>query len=230
MKHVLYLSFLSVLLLACNNQDQQRDPEVSETPVDSSLVKTGTELPENTVALLANDDVFSTDSEAGGVKWNNFKLTKFWKEDSPLVRQFQPEEGFFETYGQFLIYSPDSSRFIDLDSYNVTIRRAGNGNLVGDAQGPDTEISLVDRKRNEKTRLLFFGPGGSIEDAKWVDNENLLLIGTVESGRNGELNAGIFRYNIPTKSFQVYETADPQIVNKLKGYSTRERLKQVNMR
>jgi hypothetical protein len=230
MKYLVYPTLFSVILFSCNSQDQQNTAEAEETTIDSSQMRTGTELPENTISMLSNEEIYRTDGEDEEINWNNFKLTKFWREDSPLVRTFEPTRGYYETYGPFLVYSPDSTHFIDLDSYNVQIRKTSNGKLAGNAQGPDTEVSLVDRNNKKRIRLLFFGPGGSIEDAKWIDNETLLLIGTVEGIKDGELNAGIFRYHIPTKSFQVYETADKKIITHLKGYSSRERLKQVNMR
>ena len=229
MKYLTCLVLLSAILFSCSNNDKEQHAETDEVIIDSSGIKTGTELPENTITLLNNTEVYRTSTAATPFDWNHFKLTKFWTEDTLLSTPFEPAGDYYKNYGSFLVYSPDSNRFIDLDSYNLHIRNSGNGKLVGQAQGPDTEISLVDKKKNVKTRLLFFGPGNSVEDAKWIDNENLLLIGTIEGGEESKLNAAIFKYNIPSRTFQVFETGDAEIIKHLKGYSKRERLKSVTI-
>lgn len=42
---------------------------------------------------------------------------------------------------------------------------------------PDTELSLVDAPKNERRRLLFFGPSVRIDDAAWTDNETIIVVG-----------------------------------------------------
>jgi hypothetical protein len=170
-----------------------------------------------------------TKSNVPDFNWNTFQLTRFWKEDTMLKRPFTPAPGYFENYGPLLKYSPDSTKFIDLDSYNIAIRRNAKGERIGLPQGPDTEVNLVDVNKKESTRLIFLGPGNSIEDASWLDNENLVLVSSVDNS-DAKPNASVIKFNLPSRTYYVYETADTAVVNNLKGYWKRERLKNVIMK
>ncbi len=164
-----------------------------------------------------------------GFDWSNFKLVNVWKEDSMLVQPFIPEADYYERYGRFLKYSPDSSMFIDLDSYNIDIRKDGN-RWTGTENGPDMEISLIDREEKEKIRLVFTGPGGSIEDGGWIDNETLVLTGFQELGRSDSLAAIVYKFHLPSQTYFLYEMEEAGDARKIMGSWRRERLKDVQIR
>ena len=232
MKNVCWIMMLlTVFLFSCSGKD--REQQAAETGVineETNNIKSGNELQEPTIAILDNAPIFKfTKSNLPQFNWNSFQLTRFWTEDSLLTTAFEPEPGYFENYGPLLKYSPDSTKFIDLDSYNISISRNNKGERVGEPQGPDVEVSLVDLKKKQTSRLLFLGPGNNVEDATWLDNENLILVTSVDNGDTTP-NASVIKYSIPSKTYQVYETADPSIVNNLKGYWRKERLKGVIMR
>src|SRR5262249_42765844 len=138
-------------------------------------------------------------------------------------------------YGRFLKYSPDSNLFIDMDSYNVDIKKDKKGKWVGTEVGPDTEVSLVDPKTGKKTRLMFMGPGNSVEDGLWLDNNNLVLMGvqdadSTQQGSTGKTTgktAAVWRYNVPTKTFYLYELHNDTTAKQIMGYWRKERLKDV---
>jgi len=215
------------VMCACNsNENKQDNDEVTTT--DSLSEKTGNELSENTITILDNSPIYSfAKAKSTGFDWKSFQLTKFWKEDSMFTRPFQPEKNFFENYGAFLRYSPDSSKFIDLDSYNLEIEKNSKGQYVASAQGPDTEVSLVDLNKGQKIRLVFLGPGSMVEDARWIDNENLIIIGAEEETDKAEPTASIYTFNIPSRRFEVYQSSDSAVTENLKGYWKKERLKSV---
>ena len=230
MKQILLLLLLSTVFIACTDNDKQ--PQVVDTnltEVEAEKMKTGNELNETTIAVLDNAPIFKfAKSNVPEFSWNTFQLTRFWKEDSLLTRPFDGGERFFDNYGPLLKYSADSSRFIDLDSYNISIRKNNKGERVGSPQGPDTEVNLVDLNRKVSTRLIFLGPGNNIEDAYWLDNQNLVLISSVDDPETGD-HVSLIKYNLPAHTFYVYETADSSVTNKLRGYWKNERLKNVIM-
>jgi hypothetical protein len=176
MKNFRWLIPAILVLAACNNGDQQ----VEETDVsteDTSVLTTGNELNQQTIAALDQAAVFRfTKSRVDDFNWNSFQLTRFWTEDTMFTRPFTPQPDYLRKYGPLLKYSPDSTRFIDLDSYNIDIQINAQGERTGHPQGPDTEVSLVDLHKKIRTRLLFLGPGNNVEDASWLDNENLILV------------------------------------------------------
>ena len=91
--------------------------------------------------------------------------------------------------------------------------------------GPDTEVSLINPKTGQKTQLLFLGPGGSVEDALWLDKNNLVLMGIQDNGHKGKA-ATVWKYNVPTKTFFLYELRDSvTAVQLIMGNWRDERLK-----
>jgi hypothetical protein len=234
MRNSLLLITLILILASCNNTDQAHS---AVTVIDSTSSKDSADaetdsnlLTENSISTLNNSGIYKFAKEKSPeFEWKNFELVRFWKvDDAARSEKFLPEKNYYQAYGSFLKYAPDSSRFIDLDSYNIDIRRNKDGKLIGYEQGPDVEVSLIDLNKKEKKRLLFLGPGNSVEDATWIDNDNLLLIGTaVDSAGTGSIPT-VWKYNVPDRSFQVYETTDPEIARNLKGYWKNVRLRSVS--
>lgn len=222
---------MSFAIFACNgSQDKQA---ANENQAEDSLVseKQDNVLTDQNLAII-NETGFSKYAKIGLPKldWNKFTVTKFWQEDFHNKSAFEPDKNYFNYYGDFLKYSPDSTKFIDLDSYNISISRSKTGKLIGGPQEPDTEVSLVDIKKKEKLRLVFLGPGNSVEDAAWIDNDNLILIGYLENDSASGTNAAIWQFNISSGKVNLYELSDETLMNQLKNYSERERLKNVLMK
>jgi len=232
MKKIFLFSVGIVMALsACNNKgDQQADKTIS---VEDSLIadKQNDSLSAKNLALI-NETGFSKFAQRSTpqLNWSKFKVTKFWQEDFQNKTAFLPENNYYESYGQFLKYSPDSSKFIDLDSYNIAIKKNKSGVLTGDSQEPETAVSLVDLGKKEKMQLIFLGPGNSIEDAAWIDNNSLVLIGYLENDAATGTNAAIWQYNLSTKNVKLYELSDEEVLKKLRNYSQRVRLKNVIIR
>jgi hypothetical protein len=139
-----------------------------------------------------------------------------------------------------LKYSPDSSRFLDLDSYNIAISKDKDGQLSGNESGPDTEISMINIKDNKRIRLLFAGPGSSVEDGSWIDKDNVVLMGFQESDTGGSNPRAsstpggsrvpvIWGYNLPTSTYYIYEMPDPKIAGQLMGEWKKQRLKGIRL-
>ncbi|WP_276479584.1 hypothetical protein [Paraflavitalea pollutisoli] len=220
--------FIALLfIIACKDEPKQ-EPEAPEDSTDSLVV-------ESVDTVLSADAIqtFSTSGIADYARkkspsfdWARFRMVSTYEEDSLLASAFTPEKDFYKNYGPFLKYSPDSSHFIDLDSYNIDITRDAQGRLTGAEIGPDTEIGLVDLTGKTRSRLLFMGPGGNVEDGLWLDNSTVVLMGTQEN-QQGERVPTIWRYHIPTKTFFVYELPDPSMAGSLADYWKTERLKGV---
>lgn len=231
MKYIITI-FLFLTLLGCNNNDQKATVQQAENGEDSSgIMDDDDRIKENTVAFI-NGTGFSKYAKSAmpQLDWTKFEVTRFWKEEFNTKSTFSPEKDFFEIYGPFLKYSPDSSKFLDLDSYNLSIYKANNGKLVADGQGPDTEVSMVIPATKQRIRLIFLGPGNSVEDAAWIDNENFVLFGLQENEAATATNAVIWRFNLAEKMVYLYELPDSKVVDQWKNYSETQRLKNVTIR
>lgn len=230
MKYLIYTCIATLLIAVSCKDDPKKEPQAPEAPQEDSVVETlDTLLSAETVQSFSTT-AFSdyAKKKVSGFDWNKFRMTSSWQDDSLLVSPFQPEKDFYTSYGPFLKYSPDSSRFIDLDSYNIDIKKDAKGRFIGNGIGPDYEVSLVDVKDGTKTRLVFMGPGGSIEDALWLDNQTLVLMGVQENEKGGKMPT-LWRFHLPTKTFYLYEIPDTTLAGSLMGYWKTERLKNVTI-
>jgi hypothetical protein len=231
-KRLSYLiAAITLFVVACGSNEDKKvaPPETkAELPEDTTLEELQTEG-----LSRENIDTFSTMAFSSYAKkqkkdfdWSRFRLEHNWVDSSMYTTSWSPTKDYYDRYGRFLKYSPDSALFIDLDSYNIDIQKDKKGNLIGTEVGPDVEVSLINTKTGKKTRVLFFGPGNSVEDALWLDKDNIAIMGTEEREKVGKV-AAIWKYNIPTNSFYQYELQDSVVARRLVGYWRRERLKEV---
>ncbi len=236
MKILERLLLITIIIASSCQSGDDKKAGVEETTLhtDSSEVeKIDTVLSGETISFF-NESGFSefAKTKSPGFDWSKFRMTNTWK-DTPMVVNFNPPPLYYDLYKPLLKYSPDSTMFIDLDSYNIKIER-NKGKLTGIEVGPDTEVSLIDTKDKKKTRLVFLGPGSSVEDGSWIDNENLVLMGFQETG-DQSANEGnplpvIWRYHLPTTTFYMYEMPDTQIAKQLMGEWRKQRLKGIQLR
>lgn len=231
MKHIIYTSVLAIFLAtACNDSTDKKAAEPEETAEPDSVVVTGPDTTLTAETIQRFQTAGFTDYAKARIPsfdWSKFKYKLSWQEDSLMNNPFTPAKTYFTNYGAFLKYSPDSSRFIDLDSYNIDIRKDNQGRYIGTAGGPDTEVSLIDPKAKKRTRLLFMGPGGSVEDAFWTDNSNLVIIGTQENEENAGRKVTVWKINLQDTTFDLYELDDINAAQQLAGQWRKERLKGV---
>lgn len=217
-----------VTISACKSKDEKA---TDVTDADSTAVME--EEPDSGLTAETIDSFkttgFSTyaKQKAPEFDWSKFKLSMTWKEDTMVQSIYKPDKKFYALYGPLLKWSPDSSVFIDLDSYNIDIKKDKNGKFRGTELGPDSEVSLVNPKKGQRTRLLFLGPGSSVEDALWMDNNNLVLMGVQDYGDSLGKTAAVWRFNVPTQTYTLYELHNTAMAEQLMGYWRKERLKDI---
>ncbi len=232
MKYLFYTCLLGALLAVACKDSANKEPQATDpTTQEDSVVETlDTLLSEETVQSFSTSGFSDyAKKRVAGFDWSKFRMTSSWEEDSLLVSPFRPDKNYYASYGPFLKYSPDRSMFIDLDSYNIDIQKDSKGRFTGQELGPDTEVSLVHVADSTKTRLVYMGPGGFVEDASWLDNNTLLLMGVHENEKSEQV-ATLWRYHIPTKTFYLYEIPDTAVAGSLMGFWKTERLKNVNIK
>lgn len=232
MKYTIYSSMLAFLFMAAtacsDNAGKKAEPD--DTSDTDSVVVNGpdTTLTEETIQRFQTAGFTDyAKSKIPSFDWSKFKYKSSYEQDSMLTADFKPSKTYYASYGAYLKYSPDSSRFIDLDSYNIDIRKDASGKLIGTAGGPDTEVSLIDPKSGKSKRLLFMGPGGSVEDAFWTSNNELVIVGTQENEENGGKKVTVWKINLKDNMYDLYELDDQNAAAKLAGQWRKERLKGV---
>lgn len=229
-RYLLYLAAaITIGVAACGgNEDKKAEPPAAVVADPEDTVTT-----EAFDTALSNENInsFSTlafsnyaKQRATSFDWSRFRMEHSYSDSGLLVTDFKPDEKYYDAYGPLLKYSPDSSMFIDMDSYHVSMRKNANGKWQGTAMEPETEVSLINVKTGKKTRILYGGPGLSVEEALWLDKENLAVMGIEEQDSVGRV-AAIWKFNIPTNTYFIYELRDSAVARQLMGYWRKERLK-----
>jgi hypothetical protein len=85
-------------------------------------------------------------------------------------------------FKKFFIFSPDSAHFIDLDSYSIVLEKDSIGRLFSKGSEVDLETSLIDIEGKERIRILFCGTDCRPEEAHWIRNDLVHILGTTKNG------------------------------------------------
>ncbi len=218
----------AITFFACKSDSDKQSSEVDNDIDTLDIERSDTALSGETISFF-NQSGFSdfAKSKAPGFDWSKFKMSSYWQNDSLQVTNFTAPDNY-EVYKKLFRYSPDSTMYLDLDSYNVLIQKDKRGNYVADDAGPDTEVSLVNTRTNKKTRLIYTGPGNTVEDGAWIDSDNLVIMGFQESDSGTDRIPVLWRYNLPSNTFYQYEMPDVHVAKQLMGEWRKERLNKIN--
>ncbi len=193
---LLIISF--TLIFAC----RQRDTEYS----DDELVN-----PESVMAYEEDDTLVLKKMPVPLKEWldhygnsdsafrlNNFKASGVTLHMDVLQDAIRiPNESAF---ADLYIFSPDSSKYIDMVSYNY-IKSTEDGKKILMSGEPDQQVVLADSKTGNKKQLMYNGPGQTAEFAAWTGN-NSFLIGMISAGEglNGR-KAELYFFHLKDSSF-----------------------------
>lgn len=196
MKRLSNIILLMSILISCrDNQDKKAPVAVTDSSA-TTVENVDTVLEQETFTFFTKPTIKQSIAP--------YRMVNSWKEDSLLTSRFNPAPDYYKKYGALLRYSPDSSRFVDLGSYNVEVTIDRKGAYKYDELGPDTEVSLVEPSKMTRQRLMFLGPGSSIDDAGWVDNETIVLAGKQENATGDTSRNVIWKFHLPTQTFYEY--------------------------
>jgi hypothetical protein len=107
----------------------------------------------------------------------------------------------YETsFADLFIYSPDSSRYIDMVSYNY-LKDTIDGKKVLISGDPDQQVVLADRKSGKKKQLMYNGPTQLAEFAAWTSNNSLLIGMTTGEGGIGGQKVELYFFHLKDSSF-----------------------------
>jgi hypothetical protein len=176
--------FLFLVFFSCNNQSREPvriEPieTVEEEDVEPSL-DLSKKFPELNAFIREWDSSFSPgkfsqeeEIQLDSISWNTL--------DQETMEEFSP----------YFVMNADSTMALDLVSYNFIITNKNGAQRVEFA-GPDTEIGLIDLKKNKRKRILFLGSSGFVLDGKWDEKGNIILAGAQDAGQ-GNLQPLIWR-------------------------------------
>jgi hypothetical protein len=173
------------LMIACNTSgDKQTDTDTtttissSDTAETFSPVDTSTEFIETFSSNL--EPWLKRTTKVTTLRLDNFSYVDNWVEDSLIVSQANLTPEFYKTYKPLLIFSPDSSKVLDMGSYGSMVSKNSSGQTTMVQGEPDSEIAVLDRLTRKKRRIFYFGPGTAIEKGFWMNDSTIVLAGKTE--------------------------------------------------
>lgn len=192
------------LCTACTNNADTTAPKT-----DTALATAETDLsqltPEARMVQTAFPNMYLfLKGQDPGFDPANFVETEGGYGEAPAPRFFPPEE--LEQFRPYLIFNTDSTRAIDLVSYNYIVDKK-DGQQILTGAGPDTEVGIINLQNNMRTRIFFAGPGTVMREGKWLDSTTVLL-GGAETLSNTAIQPFLVRINLKEKSLQRFAYAD----------------------
>ncbi len=106
------------------------------------------------------------------------------------------------------VYSPDSTRAIDLDSYHLVLEVKDDGSLFSPGREADMEVALIDLEQGIRKRLLFCGPPCIFEEATFHPDGHVVVAGFIEN--NNGFHPAL--WTIKTKNGFVELRQSPRLV------------------
>jgi hypothetical protein len=209
------------LIAACNNENNSTE-QITATEADT-LQQTETAA-EITYLEKSFPDLFAyMEGQDAAFEAQNFELGSEVKMDPLPAVTLEP--GQLKPFEPFLIYNSDSTKAIDLYSYNYIITRR-NGEVKLEEAGPDTEVALIDVASNTRQRIFFSGPSVMVFEARWNNNNEIVMAGA-EQVDNQKIKPLAWQYNLTDSVMQTY-TYDEAIAANMKNFKDQKIMKNSN--
>ena len=106
----------------------------------------------------------------------SYTKVKIDKRTGNIIPDYDPK--FSICQKMFSINSPNETCYLDLLSNMVVFNKLNDSCIItGFDEGQ--EVNLVNRKKKTVTSIGFLGPDLFVEDAVWLDNQKILLMGII---------------------------------------------------
>jgi hypothetical protein len=144
------------------------------------------------------------------VRLGDFEYIDNWVEDSLVESQANLTPDFYKKFKQVLVFSPDSSKVLDLGTYGAMESKTSTGQPTIVQGEPDSEIAVLDRATKKRRRIFFFGPSSSIEQGFWINNNTIVLAGRSEEQNTVKPTIWTVRVDSTSNFYMRYEPKKSQ--------------------
>lgn len=176
-------------------------------------------------ALLLQKKHFDKELKDWANTFDSFHLSDFAVQDTSAFENNYPQDlqdysSFLKTYKPIMTFTKDSSKFIDIYSYQLNIEKKGNAYYAN----PDVDqaILLCDRKHKYWDRIVFGAPGCYYTEATWLSDSTFLLTGDADAGGNDLKRIPVILFgNTITQKLIYYANHNTHCVKKRDYYSSK---------
>ena len=160
-------------------------------------------------------DKINTEAKEWVAVFCEFKSTAFNLADTFRMRR-SPDtsvvaelDSFYAVYKPLLQFSPDGLFFADLYSYQLNLEKEGD-HFVATPE-IDQQVELFDIKKNITYSLVSGGTENWIDEAIWLDKDNLILAG-IRKDSLANRHPVIFVVDTNTGLIQEYSCSDEKCI------------------
>ena len=163
--------------------------------------------------------------------FNNFNLSDFKLEDTlpfdnNFPQDFNSYKKFLSTYKPIVTYLPDSSKLIDIYSYQLNLEKKGNYYEAN--VGIDKAVLLCDPKEKYWNRIYFGTSSEWIDEVIWISKTKFILVGIIKL--EDEKKKPLILFGDTNKQTLIkYLNTNKSIFQNGKGYSS-IKLKRLNIK
>lgn len=141
------------------------------------------------------------------LKYYDLKHEDFQKYGTDTERKiiwpdYDLTDNYVNIYRPFFIYSPDSTYFIDLDSYSLAIEMK-DGKLISYGSGIDMKVQVVRLTDYKSATLLFCGSACIPETANWITDSWIEIVG-FSIDENGKMIPTKWKVDLDNMIFSEY--------------------------
>lgn len=194
-----------IILISCSNKNERKG-NIIET-------KSGTEIVEKTRIKIDTAKIYGYSSELKD--WlSYYEIYSMKLENFDFIRQNNlPDitatvdtfDIVNDIYKPFYKYSTDSSKILDLISYNLPLEKNERNELVSYGGDVDSEVSIKDLKNKIWKRILFVGSFYIIEDGFWINDNQLLIVGEFNDTDQKKYKPSIWFIDLKANIIQTFE-------------------------
>lgn len=158
------------------------------------------------------------------VSFRNFQLSSFNISATSGLREFSHLDtttsdwrNFYELYKAALTFSNDSSKFVDIYSYDLNLEKKGK-KIVANYAG-EQEVTLYDLKAGKEGVILFCGISQQIQEVAWITNAKFILVGREIEDTN-TVRPIIFLADLYKQKIIRYQTVESSCLERKAIYSS----------
>jgi hypothetical protein len=161
----------------------------------------------------------------GQFKFSNFQLTSE-QPYSDYIEHTTPPEEYHKQIKDYLFYSPDKTKVLDIYSERIPFELTANGKIEA-LFSVDSEIFFFDVTNETRNRVLFGGSSYTFDEAVWISNDEILVVGDIQEDTDRQLS--VWYANVRTKELKRYAQLVKQKNELINDYLTKVRLVNVGL-
>ncbi len=136
-----------------------------------------------------------------------------------------PPEEYHELIRDYLFYSSDSTKVLDIYSQRTAFEQTTNGDIEA-LFSVDSEIFYFDLSERTRNRILFGGYFYTFDDAAWISNNEILVVGDIQDSTR---QLSVWYANLRTKELKRYAQEVRPKDELINDYLTKVKLANVDL-